>query len=221
MKLVTSSFSISQGNLQLSDPPNSLTLDSNYCDANLNGFISIDCERETGLNAETCVRFPPDQLEMKGTTEGEDCIQLSQRLMAALISEDEDSDVCNDGEDVDMLKAYGSSYELDGEFESNGLNNKFLANFQLAESAALNGYVMPGNPDQNEPGSNCTDSLNIKLYSKVDHSSNGFTLHEASMTNMACSEFQYANMNINDKLLLEIQSVGIFPGLVVGLYLFL
>ncbi|KAK9948021.1 hypothetical protein M0R45_003610 [Rubus argutus] len=132
-------------------------------------------------------------------------IPLCQRLIAALISEEDSSS----GNEDPMFDAYGIESDLDAEVESNGLNYQSQVNFQFAGNAASNGYRITGRPDHDEL------EVGIRIpnrtISNFGHSQNGLLPDQAFLSGLACSEFQYGNMHINEKLLLEIQSIGIYP----------
>lgn len=140
-------------------------------------------------------------------------IPLCQRLIAALISEEDSSS----GNEDPVFDAYGVESDLDAEVESNGLNYQSQVNFQLAGNAASNGYRITGRPDHDE----LEGGIRIpnRTISNFGHSQNGLLPDQAFLSGLACSEFQYGNMHINEKLLLEIQSIGIYPEPLVGLLL--
>lgn len=139
-------------------------------------------------------------------------IPLCQRLIAALISEEDSSS----GNEDPVFDAYGVESDLDAEVESNGLNYQSQVNFQFAGNAASNGYRITGRDhDELEGGIRIPN----RTISNFGHSQNGLLPDQAFLSGLACSEFQYGNMHINEKLLLEIQSIGIYPEPLVGLLL--
>ncbi|KAL4269704.1 hypothetical protein GQ457_HM000780 [Hibiscus cannabinus] len=108
-------------------------------------------------------------------------ISLYQRFIAALIPE-EVSDCRNEDLPNDV---YGTEFEIDGEFRSNGLRK----------------------PEHDDSEIDMLISTGIN--STFSPSMNG-TFGDQLLPGMVCSEFQYESMNINEKLLLEAQSIGIF-----------
>ncbi|KAK3213469.1 hypothetical protein Dsin_018175 [Dipteronia sinensis] len=129
-------------------------------------------------------------------------IPLYQRLMAALITEEDYS--CGN-EDIDV---YVTEFELDRELESNGLDHQF--NFLSVGHTAFNGYMITGKQMDDE-----IDMLGISntgINSSSGQSLNGVLPDQALIPGMSFSEFQYNDsMQINEKLLLEARSIGIYP----------
>lgn len=137
-------------------------------------------------------------------------IPLCQRLVAALISEED----CN--RRYEDLKC--NEFEMDGELEANSLNDQSLLSFQFAGPTALVGYRITGKAEQDQPERNIVGILNMGMNSSFGHSPNGLHSDESLMPRMACSEFQYENLQINEKILLELQSIDIFPEPVVSCF---
>ncbi|TYH65993.1 hypothetical protein ES332_D06G093100v1 [Gossypium tomentosum] len=128
-------------------------------------------------------------------------IPLCQRFLAALIPE-EDSDSGNEDLQFDI---YGAGFQMDGELGSNGLRH--IVNFQSTEHASFNGYRTSGKPECDDPEIDMVGKTGIS--STFSHSLNG-TFLDKPMPGMVCSEFEYEGMKINEKILLEAQSIGIF-----------
>ncbi|KAA3477160.1 Twist-related 1 [Gossypium australe] len=128
-------------------------------------------------------------------------IPLCQRFLAALIPE-EDSDSGNEDLQFDI---YGAGFQMDGELGSNGLRH--IVNFQSTEHASFNGYRTSGKPECDDPEIDMVGKTGIS--SAFSHSLNG-TFLDKPMPDMVCSEFVYEGMKINEKILLEAQSIGIF-----------
>ncbi|XP_012450104.1 uncharacterized protein LOC105773044 isoform X1 [Gossypium raimondii] len=128
-------------------------------------------------------------------------IPLCQRFLAALIPE-EDSDSGNEDLQFDI---YGAGFQMDGELGSNGLRH--IVNFQSTEHASFNGYRTSGKPECDDPEIDMVGKTGIS--STFSHSLNG-TFLDKPMPDMVCSEFEYEGMKINEKILLEAQSIGIF-----------
>ncbi|KAM0969853.1 hypothetical protein FF1_018056 [Malus domestica] len=163
-----------------------------------NGHERVECEPRRG-------DFRPEQF-VPGTGDHA-AIPLCQRLLAALIAEEDSSSV---NEDL-TFDSYGVDFDLDAEVESNGLDYQSQDNIQFAGHTAFNGYRITGKPEYDEPG--VVGIPNKAINSDFDHSRNGFLSDPAVMPGLSCSEFQYGNMSFDEKLLLEVQSVGIFPEL--------
>ncbi|XP_050270171.1 uncharacterized protein LOC126714184 isoform X1 [Quercus robur] len=174
----------------------------NGCSTVPNGFGFIEHEREMEPATEArSIELLAEQL-VPGIGD-HSVIPLYQRLIAALISEED----CSNG--IEDLKF--SAYEMDGDLESNSLNHQSLINFQFAGPTAFNGYRITGKMEHDEPESDMVGFLNTGMNSNFGHSPNGLHSDQTLMPSMGCSEYLYDNMHINEKLLLEIQSIGIFP----------
>ncbi|KAK9274643.1 hypothetical protein L1049_021894 [Liquidambar formosana] len=187
--------------------PNPVPLDVDGCSIVPNGFGLNKCERDMDFTTETKNAEPfPEQLASETT--------LCQRLIAAIISEDESEDFdCSGNED----HIYGTGFEMDAEFESNILNHQLSGNFQISGHAAFNGCRITATGrsldkrgyDKSE--SDIVSIPNTGIISNYSHPLNGMLSDQAMMPSIACSEFQYDSMSIESKLLMEIQSIGIFP----------
>lgn len=135
-------------------------------------------------------------------------IPLCQRLLAALISE-EGNDELNDDHKYDV---YGSGFEFVTDVESNAFNHQSLQNYELGGYNTSNGHRI------NSTLRPCKESVHSPS-DNFDHSYNGLTSDPATTPGTTFSEYQYGNMPINERLLAEIQSIGIYPELVVGAFL--
>ncbi|KAL1371818.1 hypothetical protein HN51_002024 [Arachis hypogaea] len=159
----------------------------------LNGFerdVGLDAQRSTGIIAE---QLQPSKGDHSSTP-------LYQRLIAALISED-----CDSGGEDFKFDAYDAEFETDGEFELSGLDYRSRTDFQFCFPSAYNGYRIFGNPEHNEGENDVVRIPSTGLNSSLANSVNGL-LHDKESR---CSELQYDSLDINDKLLLELQSIGI------------
>ncbi|XP_043721272.1 uncharacterized protein LOC122668803 isoform X2 [Telopea speciosissima] len=183
------------------------------CGAVLNGLGSIECERDKELTSE----IKPDEYLSEQLFSGKDhnVIPLCERLIAALISEEEDEGFCSRGDEDLNFNIYGTSSELDEEFKSNSTE---LGNFQTVARATSNGYRIRATRrchDQMEHGDlgdvDVLADTTSGIVSNFRHSLNGLQPDHAVMPVKACSELQYEKMTLNERLLLELQSIGIFP----------
>ncbi|XP_039044251.1 uncharacterized protein LOC120183656 isoform X2 [Hibiscus syriacus] len=165
------------------------------CSTISNGCGLLEQERDGRIAAKTSA----DEILLD--TRDNNVIPLCQRFLAALIPE-EDSDSGNEDPQLDI---YGTGYQVDGELGSNGLSH--IVNFQSTGHACFNGYRTSGWPEYDNPEIDILGTTGIS--STFSHSLNG-SFPDKPMPDMVCSEFQYESMNINEKLLLEAQSIGIF-----------
>ncbi|KAH7519238.1 hypothetical protein FEM48_Zijuj08G0014700 [Ziziphus jujuba var. spinosa] len=163
-----------------------------------NGYVSNEYETRN-------IEYPIEQLVL-GTGDAH-VIPICQRLIAALISEEDYGSVSEDLK----VDAYGPEFDLDGELESNNLDHHSLVSFQVAGHTTFNGYRITGKPENDERETNILSIPNKSMNSNFGHSKNGLISDQALMASRACSDFQYCNMQLNEKILLEIQSIGIYP----------
>lgn len=183
-----------QENLQSIVPSTTPFLsDTDACFSTPNGYGLIKQERDVGpvTGAGRVEQLVP-------SPRGYNTVPLYQRLIAALITEED----CGSGDEDLKIDTYGTGFELDEEFDSNGSVHQF--NFHSAGITAFNGCRITGKGDIDDEAEG--DLLGI--------SNSGITsnFNESLMiSGMAFSEFQYDNMRVNEKLLLETGSIGIFP----------
>lgn len=108
--------------------------------------------------------------------------------------------------------------ELDEDFKPNKLSHQISPSSQFSGLSANDDYNMRGGPgsDQYMPETDRQGIPNSMMMLNFSNSLNGLVSNQALMP--GCSEFQYDDMQLNEKLLLEIQSIGIFPDSVVCLH---
>lgn len=118
-----------------------------------------------------------------------------------------------------MFGRYGMR-ELDEDFKPKKLSHQISPSSQFSGHTAMDDYNMRGGSgsDQYMPEIDREGISNSAMMLNFSNSLNGLVSSQALMAGMACSEFQYDDMQLNDKLLLEIQSIGIFPDSVVRLH---
>ncbi|KAJ9548103.1 hypothetical protein OSB04_020646 [Centaurea solstitialis] len=150
-------------------------------------------------------------------------IPLCQRLLAALISEDGNDEVPFSGSDAHKFDVYGSPFEFETDVESNSaFNHQSLKNFELGGHGSFGGHRI------NSALRSCNESVHIPSNNHVmsipdstivtgfDHSYNGLLSDSPTVSGVSVSEYQYGNMSINERLLIEIQSIGLYPELVLS-----
>ncbi|MBA0568096.1 hypothetical protein Golob_005612 [Gossypium lobatum] len=188
-----------QGNHETRSGSTPLPSIADGCSAISNGCGLLEKERAGRIAAVTS----NDELlsqQLLLDKKDKNLIPLCQRFLAALIPE-EDSDSGNEDVQFDI---YGAGFQMDGEL-SNGLRH--IVNFQSTEHASFNGYRTSGKPECDDPEIDMVGKTGIS--STFSHSLNG-TFLDKPMPDMVCSEFEYEGMKINEKILLEAQSIGIF-----------
>ncbi|XP_042508164.1 uncharacterized protein LOC122084150 [Macadamia integrifolia] len=182
----------------------------------VNAVGSIECERDIAFMNE----IKPDEYLSEQYYLGlrdNNVIPLSERLIAALISEEEYEGSCSIGDEDVKFNINGTSSELDEDLKSSSMSQPELGNFQTVARAASNGYrirATRGYLDQMEHSElGDVDVVADPTSGIVSwHSSNGLQSNKAAMPVRACTVLQYEKMTMNERLLLELQSIGIFPG---------
>ncbi|XP_061359731.1 uncharacterized protein LOC133303773 isoform X2 [Gastrolobium bilobum] len=162
------------------------------CEAVVNGFGLTGCERDVGRGAQGGAGIVTERLQLAET----DCnvVPLCQRLISALISEE-----CRSESEDLMFDAYDTEFETDGELELSSLDDYSRADYQFACHSAYNGCRILGMPVHDKTDSDIVDVPSTGLNSSQN------------MPNLTCSELQYDTLDMNDRLLLELQSIGITP----------
>ncbi|KAI3714539.1 hypothetical protein L6452_21495 [Arctium lappa] len=139
---------------------------------------------------------------------------LCQRLLAALISEEENDDSTFSGNDELKFNVYGSTFELGTDAESEVFSHPSLQNLELSGHDAFSVYGKNSTPRLYSHRMSIPDS---EIATGLDHSYNGLLSDPEMTSSTTRSEYHYGNMSINERLLLEIQSIGLYPELVPDL----
>ncbi|XP_052199332.1 uncharacterized protein LOC127806225 isoform X3 [Diospyros lotus] len=142
-------------------------------------------------------------------------IPLCQRLIAALISEEGNEELYYSGSEGHEVDVYRYGFELDT-VESNDLNHQSLGNLQHTECTGFNGYRITANERSNsELECSVLDTDMVVVPEKntipnVEYLQNGLLSGQAITPEITCSEFQYGNMSLDERVLLEMQSIGLY-----------
>ncbi|TKY72826.1 hypothetical protein E2542_SST01571 [Spatholobus suberectus] len=162
------------------------------CEAVANGFGLTSCERDFEPVDQMGAGIVAEQLQLaKGDSNG---IPLCQRLISALFSEE----CSSESEDI-KFDAYDTESEADGELALSSLDHHSRSNSHLACHSAYNGYRITRKSGHDEIESDIVDIPSTGLNSSLN------------MPTLTCSELQYDALSMNEKLLLELQSIGIAP----------
>lgn len=154
-------------------------------------------------------------------------ISLCQMLLAALISEDVNEEACCSGYEEQQSSMYESECKVVGDIESDGFSQQSVQSFELSGSASVTGYRMTvSERSHNELEYNPSDmdilsGSDAGITSGFDDFQNGFLPEQAVVPTFSCSGFQYKKMSLNERALLEIQSIGLSPEAVVFFFYFL
>lgn len=143
-------------------------------------------------------------------------IPLCQILLSALISEDGIEEPCCSENEGSEFNTYGSD-EFDEDVEPDSFSHQSLHNFELAGRTGLGGYRITANGRSfNELEHDLSDKDSFSMpgmwtTSGADHSPNDLVPNQAVKPVLSCSDFLYNSMSTNERALLEIQSIGLFP----------
>ncbi|KAD5317420.1 hypothetical protein R6Q59_032759 [Mikania micrantha] len=150
-------------------------------------------------------------------------IPLCQRLLAALISEEGNNELPFNGNNKHKFNVYGSAFEFETEEESTAVNPRSLQNYELDGRGTFNDRMI------NSTLRSCNESIHSPsdhrimpmsdstIAASFDHSYNGLLSGPTMISDIALSDYQYDSMPINERLLAEIQSIGLYPQLVPDL----
>ncbi|KAL5728677.1 hypothetical protein ACHQM5_001732 [Ranunculus cassubicifolius] len=141
---------------------------------------------------------------------------LFQRLLSAFILEEEEEAYSGREEEDYDFDVYGSTIVEDVESKGDSCSQQSFGNIQTSEKPVSNGYKIPtteGYLDDLENGdfvyNNMTEDIHVEKISNCHRSLNGFQPGQAPMTSVACKQSQYDQMSINERLRLELESIGI------------
>lgn len=135
-------------------------------------------------------------------------ISMYQRIIAALIPEEEEEE-----EDL-KYDVPESPFETEKDMGSDTLCSQMSPNYNTSGCPNFNGHDVKLNGRSFYELEQYTMSIPDTGFPSCDHLQNG--LHtEQSMPSTMCSEYQYQNMSINERLIMEVHSIGIYPDLMV------
>lgn len=123
---------------------------------------------------------------------------LCQRLLSALISEEDEDDELN-------YNVYGSA------FENSEFGGSFSSGYRI--DSTLRSCNEMGYGQSDDHVMSMSDS---EIANGFDNFYNGLLPEKAMMANVTSSRLQYGNMMLDERLLLEIHSLGLYPERVVS-----
>ncbi|XP_042051001.1 uncharacterized protein LOC121796265 isoform X1 [Salvia splendens] len=195
-----------------------------YLKDQINSGTAVDAPAPVPLDTVSCISAPDCGSNEFGRGETEarsvelssehvapgmekpDEISMYQRLIAALIPEEEDES---------EYDVHESSFEIEKDFGSNSFCSHTSPSCDPSGCPTFYGY------DVNSNGRPCYKlEKNIMPisgtgFSSCDHLQNGLHTNQ-SIPSTICSEYQYQNMSVNERLIMEVHSIGIYPDLVSG-----
>ncbi|KAI3801210.1 hypothetical protein L1987_29314 [Smallanthus sonchifolius] len=173
----------------------------------------------TLINGAESISIEPSPGHFASGTMGPGEIPLCQRLLSALISEEGNDELPFSGNDDHSFNAYGSAFEFETDVESNAFNQRSLQNYELGGRGNFSSHKMNSTLRSckecihSPPDHHTMPMSDSGVATGFDHSYNGL-LSDPAMTNgITFSDYQYANMPLNQRLLIEIQSIGLYPEL--------
>ncbi|KAL6558623.1 hypothetical protein OROMI_018973 [Orobanche minor] len=191
------------------DTPAPAPLDTGSCT-----LVPIGCGSNEFGREETearSVELSPEHLAPGAKSPNE--ISLYQRLIAALIPEEGNPMLFCSGKEDLKYDVYGTRFEMEKDMESDSLCS------QISLSRDPSGYPISNGYDVNSNGRSLYDleqnttAIPDTGLSSYDHLQIG--LHtDYLLPGTVCSEYQYYNLSINERLLMEVHSIGIYPDLV-------
>nr|GMC58935.1 uncharacterized protein LOC109186567 [Ipomoea batatas] len=142
-------------------------------------------------------------------------VSLYQRLMAALIPEEAGEELSYTGTEDPKFNVYQPTFDLDMDSELDMFHTRTLYSSDSRHPAS-NGYRKNANGNSFDETDHSLDSkitpvTETQFLSDYNHSQNGLLPDKAIMSDVLCTDYQYNKMSINERLLLEIQYIGIYP----------
>ncbi|KAK9102514.1 hypothetical protein Sjap_019768 [Stephania japonica] len=198
-------------------PNNSRVCAENNSITNGIGLGSFECKRDLvfakELNATNC---SPEQL---GTRIGiHNVTPYCQRLLGALVLEEEDLEIYCSDDGNSQFDIYETKSELDEELKFESWSHRSIGNVETVGRPVSNGYRITASrryhDELEQDGLECSDitaDTNGGLTKSCGNSHDGLHLEKVEMPNSACTESQYDQMTMDERVLLELQSIGIFP----------
>ncbi|XP_057766538.1 uncharacterized protein LOC130986986 isoform X2 [Salvia miltiorrhiza] len=134
-----------------------------------------------------------------------DEISMYQRIIAALIPEEEDL----------KYDVHESSFVTEKDLGSDTFCSHISPSCDPSGCPTFNSYDVNSNGRSFYELEQNIMSITGTGYPSCNHLQNG--LHtDQLIPSTICSEYQYQNMSINERLIMEVQSIGIYPDLVSG-----
>ncbi|KAJ6846856.1 uncharacterized protein M6B38_283615 [Iris pallida] len=172
----------------------------------LNGFSCLNeyvRDVEPARQTKSTEPFLEELVRENGSRTG---VSVCQALLSSIIDEEEIENLNHQSygkEDYLYGHSYGINFEVDAELKSRSFSFQSSETFQAAERPALNsyktnsGWVYNDEPVYEDLGSNgMLDELLPSL---------------AMASSTICSDYQYKQMSINDRVLLELSEIGLYP----------
>ncbi|XP_011093773.1 uncharacterized protein LOC105173644 isoform X2 [Sesamum indicum] len=180
-------------------------LDAGSCTLIHNGCVSNEPGSEE--NEARSLEHSPDRL---AKTPNE--ISLYQRLIAALIPEEGTQVLFGSGKEDLKYDVHGSRFEMEKDIESDIFCSQISPTCNPSGYPSSNGYGVNSNGRSYYEMEHHIVSIPDPGY---DDLQNGL-LADRLIPGTVFSEYEYQNLSISERLILEVHSIGIYPDLVNG-----
>ncbi|KAL0922500.1 hypothetical protein M5K25_006490 [Dendrobium thyrsiflorum] len=174
-----------------------------------NGISSYECEKERGFTKDT---VNADPLLNSG-------VSLCQALLSAIIGEEDMENICSTvdhGGGYSYEDCNSAQFELDKGLKSKVLNLQLLEDSQAARRTS-DCYKVDANwrfcdeISTERSGTNGFMDTYNRPISSFQQAPRQLVPMQSTPFSTACNEFHYNQMSINDRLILELSEIGLYP----------
>lgn len=174
-----------------------------------NGISSYGCDRQGRFSKETIHADP--LLNSR--------VSICQALLSAIIGEEDMENICKTvdcGEVYSYEDCYAAQFELEKGLKSKVLNLQLLEDRQAARKTT-DCYKVDANwqfcdeISTERSGTNGIMETCDKPISSFQQTPRQLVTKQTAPFSPACTEFQYNQMSINDRLILELSEIGLYP----------
>ncbi|XP_020583198.1 uncharacterized protein LOC110026560 [Phalaenopsis equestris] len=172
------------------------------------GISSYECDREGGFMKDTGHTGP---LSNSG-------VSLCQTLLSAIIGEEDIENICSTvdyGEGYSFEDCNDTQFELEKGLKSKVLNLQLQGDSQFARTSDCykvdEDWRFPYLTSTERSGTNGIMETYSKTSSNFQLTPKQLVPKQTTPSNGACTVFQYNQMNINDRLIVELSEIGIHP----------
>lgn len=173
------------------------------------GISSYDWDREGGFTKETVHK---DSLLSGG-------VSICQALLSAIIGEEDMENICSTfdhGEGYSFEDCYGAQFELGKGLKLEVMNLQLLEDNQLTRKTS-DCYKVDANwqfcdeISTERSGTTGITETSKRSISSFQQAPRKLAPKQTVPFSTACTEFQYNQMSINDRLILELSEIGLYP----------
>ncbi|GAB2218097.1 hypothetical protein Droror1_Dr00001315 [Drosera rotundifolia] len=184
-----------------------------------NGFGSLEYEKHCGFSPATdSVDHFLELLTLE--TRGPDAVPLCQRLLAALVTEEDIESYSHGTNEGILVDDFPDEFQLHRESDHGNLGYELMENSHSVGSTTLNGIRITAmrrtqgdleGYEEPEAASQFAGIQNSGTSFNFGRSVNGLLSEADTMPNMVSPDSQYDSLSIDERLLLEIHGIGIYP----------